>query len=179
MPRTHPVLLPAVAQFLRLRGANALSSLLSSRTESYDCAVSSISALFLACSMVVRKSLTLFSHHRAFGGKNLIFRQATHTIRIGLGAHCCARSSLREREHALMPSIQPQKPLLSTIITLIWLGCFAFIDPGPNGFLQTFFYFDSVGANAVKWAIIAVIGIIWLLVQVFMEAPPESSRLSV
>jgi len=78
-----------------------------------------------------------------------------------------------------MPSIQPQKPLLSTIITLILLGCFAFIDPGPHGFLQSFFFDNPVEASATKWGIIAVVGVIWLLVQVFMEAPPESSRLSV
>jgi hypothetical protein len=84
-----------------------------------------------------------------------------------------------ERERPLtMSSVNPTKPMVSAIAAIVWLACFAFIDTGSNGFLQSYFHFSSDGAISVKWAAIIIFGLIWLLVQLFMEAPPESSRLS-
>jgi hypothetical protein len=81
--------------------------------------------------------------------------------------------------HSFMTSIQPNKVVLSTIVTLLLLGCFVFIDTGPKGILQGPLFNDSdVVANAFKWGFIIFFGIIWVLIQVFMEAPAESSRLS-
>lgn len=77
-----------------------------------------------------------------------------------------------------MTSVPPLKPIASTILALIWLGCFVFIDPGPNGFLQTFWHWDPVGANAVKWSIVAFVSIVWLLMQIFFDATAEATRLS-
>ena len=77
-----------------------------------------------------------------------------------------------------MSSVQPTKPMISTLIALILLGCFAFIDPGPSGFLQSYFYFDTPGATAVKFTAIIFVGIVWLLVQIFMPAPTDASHLS-
>jgi hypothetical protein len=77
-----------------------------------------------------------------------------------------------------MTSVQPTKPLVSSVIALIWLACFVFIDTSSKGFLQTFFNDTEVEANAWKWAAIIAVGIIWLLVQIFMDAPGVSSRFS-
>ncbi len=77
-----------------------------------------------------------------------------------------------------MSSVQPTKPIVSAIISLIWLACFVLIDAGPNGFLQQFFNDSDVEANAWKWAVIIVVGLIWLGVQIFMDAPGAASRLS-
>lgn len=86
---------------------------------------------------------------------------------------------LAEKESTRMSSVQPLKPLLSALIALIWLGCFVFIDAGPNGYLQHGLNFDHDGANAMKWFFIILVGLIWLLFQVFMDAPAESSRLAI
>src|SRR5262249_43421418 len=75
-------------------------------------------------------------------------------------------------------SVNPLKPLISAIIALVWLGCFVFIDAGPDGVLQKGLNFDHIGANAVKWGAIIAVGIVWLLVQIFLDAPGESSLLS-
>jgi hypothetical protein len=77
-----------------------------------------------------------------------------------------------------MSSVNPLKPIISSVITLVWLGCFVFIDTSSNGYLHQFWNYDEAGANAFKWWVIAVVGIIWLGVQIFLDAPPESSRLS-
>ena len=53
-----------------------------------------------------------------------------------------------------------------------------FVDTSSSGFLQQYFNFDYATANAVKWTAIIVVGLVWLIIQVFMEAPGESSRLS-
>ncbi len=75
-------------------------------------------------------------------------------------------------------SVQPLKPLASAIITLIWLGCFVFIDSSANSFLVQNWGYDVPTANAFKWGVIIVVGLIWLGVQIFLDAPPEASRLS-
>lgn len=75
-------------------------------------------------------------------------------------------------------SVQPFKPILSAIVTLIWLGCFVFIDAGSTGFLQQTWNNNWAEANAIKWGAIIFVGIFWLLVQLFIDAPGESSRLS-
>jgi hypothetical protein len=77
-----------------------------------------------------------------------------------------------------MSSIQPAKPILSGVIALLWLSCFVFIDAGPNGFLRTFYNMSDVEANSWKWVAIIVVGLIWLLVQIFYDAPGSASRLS-
>jgi len=77
-----------------------------------------------------------------------------------------------------MSSVQPTKPIASAIITLFWLACFMFIDTSPNGFLQTFFNDSETEANAWKWGAIILVGLIWLVVQLFMDAPGASSRLA-
>lgn len=77
-----------------------------------------------------------------------------------------------------MISIQPTKPIVSTVIAFIWLACFVFIDTGPNGFLRSFFNDSSIEANSLKWGLILAVGILWLLVQIFMQAPGTASRLS-
>jgi hypothetical protein len=75
-----------------------------------------------------------------------------------------------------MSSVQPAKPLISAIITLVWLACFVFID--INGSFFQYFNYSYGDANALKWGIIAAVGIIWLLFQIFFDAPSEASRLS-
>lgn len=77
-----------------------------------------------------------------------------------------------------MTSINPIKPLITTLITLVLLGCFVFIDTTHNGFLYNAWGFEPVPANTFKFGAILIVGIIWVLVQLFLEAPPESSRLS-
>jgi hypothetical protein len=77
-----------------------------------------------------------------------------------------------------MSSIQPLKPLISTLIAFFWLACFVFIDTGPSGFLQSFFNNPQPVAEAWKWGTCLIVGLIWLLVQIFMEAPGAASRLS-
>jgi hypothetical protein len=77
-----------------------------------------------------------------------------------------------------MSSIQPTKPIASGVIALLWLSCFVFIDAGPNGFLRTFYNMSDVEANSWKWVAIIVVGLIWLLVQIFFDAPGSASRLS-
>ncbi len=82
-----------------------------------------------------------------------------------------------ESEPNIMPSIQPAKPLASTIVTMLWLASFVFIDTSQQQFLGLF-YMSNAEANAWKWAIISVLGLLWLLVQIFMEAPGNASRFS-
>ncbi len=77
-----------------------------------------------------------------------------------------------------MTSVQPAKPITSSLIALLWLACFVFIDTSSRGFLQTFFNDTEVEANAWKWTAIILVGIAWLLVQIFMDAPGAASRLS-
>lgn len=77
-----------------------------------------------------------------------------------------------------MPSVQPNKVILTTIVAFITLASFVFIDAGSQGFLQQYWNFGDVGANAFKWTLIVIFAIIWLLAQLFIEAPPEASRLS-
>lgn len=77
-----------------------------------------------------------------------------------------------------MTAVQPFKPFTSAIVTLFWLGAFVFINTSSTGFLQKYFYFDANSASAVKWSIILIIGLVWFLLQLFVAAPAESTRLS-
>jgi hypothetical protein len=77
-----------------------------------------------------------------------------------------------------MTSIQPTKPLISTIVTALWLAAFVFIDPGPKGFFQTTFHSSPAEANAVKLAAIFLFALVWVVVQIFFDAPGSASRLS-
>jgi len=77
-----------------------------------------------------------------------------------------------------MSSVNPFKPVLSTIIALVWLSCFTFIDTGPSGFLRSFFNQDEGGANVVKWTTVIAVGVVWLLVQLFLDATSDASNLS-
>jgi hypothetical protein len=74
-----------------------------------------------------------------------------------------------------MSSVKPVKPLLSAILSIIALASFVFIS---TDYLVSDWSFTDVSASATKWGIILGVGAVWLLVQVFMIAPPESSRLS-
>jgi hypothetical protein len=82
-----------------------------------------------------------------------------------------------ESEPNAMSSIQPAKPLASAIVTLLWLSSFVFIDTTQQPFLGLF-YMSAPEANAWKWAIISVLGLLWLLLQIFMQAPGNASRFS-
>lgn len=78
-----------------------------------------------------------------------------------------------------MAKIAPFKPLISAVIALLFLGSIVFIDTSANGFLQgPFFNFNEAGANAVKWGVVMFVGIMWVLVQLFLAASAEASRLA-
>ena len=75
-----------------------------------------------------------------------------------------------------MSSIQPIKPVVSTIISVIWLACFVFL-PTTASTLFTFNVTDAE-ASMYKWGAVLAMGIIWLLVQLFLQAPGTASRLA-
>ena len=75
-----------------------------------------------------------------------------------------------------MSSIQPMKPIASTIVSVIWLACFVFL-PTTASTIFTFNLSDAEASN-IKWGTVLAVGIIWLLVQLFLEAPGTASRLS-
>ncbi len=77
-----------------------------------------------------------------------------------------------------MVAVKPAKPFISAILAFIWLSAFVFINTESSGFLQNTFSLDATSASAVKWGTILVLGVVWLLAQVFIPATAESSRLS-
>ena len=77
-----------------------------------------------------------------------------------------------------MNAIQPAKPAISAIISALWLAAFVFIDPGPNGFFAKGLNMPPAEANAWKLGAIFFFGLVWLIVQIFFDAPGSASRLS-
>ncbi len=83
-----------------------------------------------------------------------------------------------ESERSSMQSVQPLKPIISAGLSFVALALLVFINGDPNSFLVSGLQYTPAQADAFKWTLVIVVGIFWLLVQVFLEAPAESSRLS-
>jgi len=77
-----------------------------------------------------------------------------------------------------MTSIQPTKPIISTLVAALWLVTFVFLDPGPHGLFQTVFNMSPPEANAWKLGFVLAFGLLWVIVMVFLDAPGTASRLS-
>jgi hypothetical protein len=77
-----------------------------------------------------------------------------------------------------MTTIQPTKPIISSILAAVWLAAFVFFDPGPNGAVTQFLHLRPAEAFAWKMGLIFVFGLAWTLFMIFFDAPGTASRLS-
>ncbi|HZC05174.1 MAG TPA: hypothetical protein VE338_06005, partial [Ktedonobacterales bacterium] len=76
-----------------------------------------------------------------------------------------------------MASVRSPKPLVSAFLALLFV--FAFVAP----FLSVSYLagkttpFDEVQAGSIHWGIIMALGMLWLGVQLFWDAPVEATKL--